>query len=415
MGFKTQPCLQAISLSPPSRKSSKHIVAPSNRISSLSNISVPFVSIIVPARNEERNIERCLLSLLDQNYRTFEIITIDDNSTDNTLQIMKRIKKNNYLEANKLKIISLNDKPEGWTGKAWASHQGYLHAQGEILLFTDADTLFFDSDTILHAVSYLQNENIDVLTGRPKIELPDFWSKITMPLWDFLYYAIVRDKDPTDVNNTSSTAAYLVGCFYILHKKVLDNLGGFQSVQGAIKEDVELGIRIKRAGFKLKIVNMDKFYSAVWCRDLLTLWHGVGRTFLPMSKPRVAATILGVFFLALFPCLIFPYSVSSYAVTLGQNSHMTYNNLMSFLILILNISSCMIIVIGIAISDIKNYSISAVYSLLTFPAALLIISASIANIVHFFGRSKKVQWRGRTYEYNRENNLLFKKSEPFSY
>jgi chlorobactene glucosyltransferase len=362
---------------------------------------------------EEKNIERCLSSLLNQDYPGFEIIAINDNSIDNTLQIMRKIKENNTncLGTNKLKIISLEDKPDGWTGKAWASHQGYLHAQGEILLFTDADTFFFNGDVILHSVSYLQNENLDVLTGHAKMELPDFWSKITMPLWDLFYYAIIRNQNPADANNTGTSAAYLVGSFYMLHRKVLEKIGGFQSVRSAIKEDVELGIRIKRAGFKLKITNMDKFYSAAWCRDFLTLWHGVGRTFLPMSKIRMAAILVSLFFLALFPLLIFAYSVSSYEATLVQDYHMTCNNFVCFLTLMLNISCYIMIIIGIAISNIKNYSINPAYSLLTFAAALLITSASIASIVHFFGQSKRVQWRNRTYRYNGENSLLFEKSE----
>ncbi len=155
---------------------------------------------------------------------------------------------------------------------------------------------------------------------------------------------------------------------------------------------------------------MDKYYSALWSRDFLSLWHGIGRTFLPMSKRRVAASLLSLFFLAILPCLIFPYSVSSYTTAAGQHSQITFNDLISSLILILNMSSCMMIVIGIAIKDVKNYSISVVHSLLAFPAALLLISACIANIVHFFGRSKRVQWRDRTYEY-RENSLLFEKRE----
>lgn len=407
IGFKPQ-LLHAIALSTPSRQVVKNVGTPSSRVRDLPNISLPFISIIVPARDEEKSIERCLSSLLDQDYPSFEIIAIDDNSTDNTLQIMKRIKENNTncLKANELKIISLDDKPSGWTGKAWASHQGYLHAQGKIVLFTDADTFFFDRDVIQHSVSYLQNENLDVLTGHAKMELPDFWSKITMPLWDLFYYSIIRNQNPADVNNTSSSAAYLVGSFYILHRKVLEKIGGFQSVRGAIKEDVELGIRIKGAGFKLKIANMDKFYSAAWCRDFLTLWHGVGRTFLPMSKFRVAAILVSLFFLALFPCLILPYSVSSYEGTQVQNCHMTCYNLIYFLTLMLNISSCMMIIIGIAISNVKNYSINAAYSLLTFVAAFLITSATIANIVHFFGRSKRVQWRNRSYRFNSEKQLI---------
>ncbi|HYA82382.1 MAG TPA: glycosyltransferase [Candidatus Bathyarchaeia archaeon] len=406
--FKTRPPLQALPVPVPLQRSAKNAAVPSTRVSNLSNISLPFVSIIVPARDEEKNIERCLSSLLDQDYPSFEIIAIDDNSTDNTLQIMKKIKENNTncLETNKLKIVSLDDKPGRWTGKAWASHQGYLHAQGEILLFTDADTFFFDGDVILHSISYLQNEKLDVLTGHAKMELPDFWSKITMPLWDLIYYAIIRNRNPGDANNTSSSAAYLVGSFYMLHRKVLEKIGGFQSVQGAIKEDVELGIRIKRAGFKLKVANMDKFYSAAWCRDFSTLWHGVGRTFLPMSKIRMAAILVSLFFLALFPLLIFPYSVFSYEATLVKNYHMTCNNLVCFLTLMSNISCYMMIIIGIAISNIKNYSINAAYSLLTFAALLLITSASLANIVHFLVGQKRVQWRNRTYKYNSEKLIV---------
>ena len=95
----------------------------------------PFVSVIVPVRNEEKYIERCLLSILSQNYPYFELIVVDDNSTDNTLKIIKDIKnKINYksigLPVEKLKIISLKDKPDGWTGKTWASEQGFLESKG---------------------------------------------------------------------------------------------------------------------------------------------------------------------------------------------------------------------------------------------------------------------------------------------
>jgi len=252
----------------------------------------------VPARNEEKNIKKCLLSLLNQSYANFEVIAIDDNSTDNTLQIMNEIKNDKRIlesacKRGKLKVLSLTSKPEGWTGKAWASEQGYLESQGDILLFTDADTCFFNKDTILLAVWYLQNETLDVLTGQAKIDLPDFWSKITIPLWD--YFSIILGQNPVAVNNANSSEAYLVGSFFMMHKKVLKLVDGFHSVRAAIKEDVELGLQIKRAGFNMKIVKMDKLYSALWSRDLLTLWHGIARTFSPMSKSRVIANLVSLF------------------------------------------------------------------------------------------------------------------------
>ena len=141
-------CVQTISLSSSSHESIENVIGSSDN-DELSNISLPFVSIIVPARNEGENIKKCLISLLSQSYPNFELIAIDDNSTDNTLQIMNKIKDGldidlePCIQTGKMKIISLTDKPDKWTGKTWASHQGYLRAQGEILVFTDADTCFF--------------------------------------------------------------------------------------------------------------------------------------------------------------------------------------------------------------------------------------------------------------------------------
>ena len=120
-----------------------------NRDKNKSDIHLPFVSIIVPARNEQDNIERCLLSLLHQDYPNFEVIVVDDNSTDNTLKIIQDIRcrirgsgEDKPLPIDRLKIMSLTEKPDKWTGKTWASEQGYLHSSGNILLFTDADTCY---------------------------------------------------------------------------------------------------------------------------------------------------------------------------------------------------------------------------------------------------------------------------------
>jgi len=95
------------------------------------------------------------------------------------------------IQTGKMKIISLTDKPDEWTGKTKASHQRYLHAQGEILLFTDADTCFFDKDALFH---YLQSKNLDVLTGHAKIELSNFWSNYYAIVGLFFYYFRPKSK-----------------------------------------------------------------------------------------------------------------------------------------------------------------------------------------------------------------------------
>ena len=161
--------------------------------SNASKEGLPFVSVIVPARNEEDYIERCLLSLLCQDYPNFEVIAVDDNSSDNTFTIMQDIKNKKNPKAiglpveEKLKILSLKYKPGNWTGKTWASEKGYLQSRGTILLFADADTNYVSKHLIRKAVSYMQKENLDVLTGIPSSEkLNRFWSKIILPTWDFV-------------------------------------------------------------------------------------------------------------------------------------------------------------------------------------------------------------------------------------
>jgi chlorobactene glucosyltransferase len=209
-------------------------------------------------------------------YPNFEVIVVDDNSTDNTLKIIQDIRLrisvsggDKPLPIDRLKIISLTDKPDKWTGKTWASEQGYLHSRGNILLFTDADT-YYMSRAILRTVSYMLKQNLDALTGLPLIELRDFWSKITMPLWN--HFSILLGANTGPMNNPKSNMAYLVGGFFLIHKKVLEEIGTFQSVRTAIHEDAELGSRVKNAGYSFRIVRIDNGVSGLWSRDLQTLW-----------------------------------------------------------------------------------------------------------------------------------------------
>ena len=98
--------------------------------------SKPKVSVILPARNEEDFIEKCLNSLADQDYENYEIIVVDDRSQDNTGQIIKKIAEKNP----KIIYVLADPKPEKWIGKNWACFEGFKRANGELLLFTDADT-----------------------------------------------------------------------------------------------------------------------------------------------------------------------------------------------------------------------------------------------------------------------------------
>jgi chlorobactene glucosyltransferase len=366
----------------------------------------PFVSVIVPARNEQDNIERCILSLLGQNYPNFEVIAIDDNSTDNTLDIMQNIKsRETNLQAKTLMILSLTDKPDDWTGKTWASQQGYLKSSGNVLLFTDADTYFSSTDTILLTILYMQKKDLDVLTGIPYIELRDFWSKITMPVWN--HFSILLGANTACMNNPKCKAAYLNGSFIMINRKVFEEIGTYQSVRKAIQEDKSLGVRIKEAGYTMKIVRIDKIMSALWSRDLHTLWHGIGRTLAPMNRMRIVMNLLIIFFMVMLPFLITIYTLSI-AVIQQQFEFVStlqfhiddFHSIVLFLIVV----SSIIVIAATAIKDVKKYKITPIYSLLSFLGAVFLMAGYIANIIPLLisDKVKSIVWRGRKQRYNRK-------------
>jgi chlorobactene glucosyltransferase len=374
---------------------------------------LPFVSIIVPARNEQDNIERCILSLLAQDYPNFEVIVVDDNSTDKTLRIVQGVKsrvrglrEDSSIPLHRLKIITVTKKPEKWTGKTWASEQAYLQSAGNVLLFTDADTYYMRKDVISQAVSYMQKENLDVLTGVPLIELRDFWSKITMPLWN--HFSILLGANTGAMNNPRSKVAYLTGSFFLIRKKVIEEVGSFRSVRNAIQEDRELGMRIKNAGYNMKIVRIDNTVSALWSRDLLTLWHGIGRTFAPMTRRQIFASLITVFFMALLPFVLLPYTLLLGAYTGASNINPFFWMVdisdifkqqqvleqLAVLSFYLNVITCLIIIIAVAAKDMKKYRIIPVYSLLSFLGAGFIVVSYIANIISLLSK-QSISWRGR--------------------
>jgi chlorobactene glucosyltransferase len=369
--------------------------------------NLPLVSVIVPARNEQDNIQRCLLSLLAQNYPSFEVIVVNDSSTDYTLEIVRKIKispikqreGDKSLDTDRLKIITVTEKPEKWTGKTWASEQGYSHSTGNILLFTDADTYYMRKDTIYEAVSYMQDQELDVLTGIGFIELRDFWSKVTMPLWNL--FSILLGLNTGAMNDPKSKVAYLVGSFFLIRRQVLEEIGTFRSVKNAIQEDVELGLLLKSTGYSMKIVRIDNGVSGLWSRDLQTLWYGIKRTFAPMKRWKIFTNLMTVFFIAFLPFLLLPYTFLS-AIALS-NAQLSGENSIDGLQLLqlasysfyLNLTSCLIVIISTALKDIKKHRITPIYSLLSFLGAGFIIISYIASILSIFLK-QSIPWRGRT-------------------
>src|SRR6266581_2154047 len=209
----------------------------------------PLVSIILPARNEERNIRRCVESLLEQSYPNYEVIVVDDGSTDDTSHILENIIQA-HPQSNRLWVQRLRDElPAGWAGKPHAIHAGVQESHGEWLLFTDADT-WHAPNALRSALSQAIEEQADLMTLGSQQELPTFWERVMMPM---AYLGISMLYPPRLVNDPHSTVAVANGQYMLIRHTVYDVIGGYArpDLRATLLDDRDLARVIKETGFKL--------------------------------------------------------------------------------------------------------------------------------------------------------------------
>lgn len=349
-------------------------------------VDYPLVSIILPARNEEKYIEKCLKSLLNQDYPNYEIIAINDESSDKTGKILHKFSVSN----SKIVYIDASPKPKGWTGKNWACYQGYLRSSGALFLFTDADTIISPS-TLSLAVNNLAFEKLDSLTAIPKTLTNDFLTKITLPtLWIF---SVVRFS-PIKANNPKTRIGFFYGSFFMIKRHVYEMIGTHKIVSGEIAEDAELGRIVKEKGYTIRVFHGEKYIKSLWSRNSIDLWHGLRRIMIPLYKnSKIKAFIL---MFSPFILLILPLLLLIYVITVAGYEKQF---LLSIPQLYLAIASILLVVIN-NVLQLKYVLYEATRYSLAFPlSGALMLVAFVTSTV----RSKEadiIKWRDRTYSVN---------------
>ena len=359
-----------------------------NPRSDSSDVSQPFVSVIIPARNETNYIKRCLDSLASQSYDNYEIIAIDDSSDDDTFEIITRCAKDH---PELIIPVSARPKPDDWMGKNWACIEGYQKAKGDLLLFTDADT-HHDPDVIALAVRYFHANKLDALTVMPKMLAPDFWVKSALPMISvFLHTRFSALK----VNDPNSKTGYFFGSFFILKRQTYRSIGTHKSVRGEVIEDGALGRKTKEAGYKMRMVKGEHLIDAIWARNFDTLWHALKRLIIPLRTQNGFAMTLGIVIAVAF-LLFAPFlalGVGVFALLLDGSLELT--NVLSVIILICASSiACMLICTGAILESKTGLHIGSVYGLFA-PLGGFVISAGF--LAGLLGSNPSVVWRGRQY------------------
>ncbi|MCA9739187.1 MAG: glycosyltransferase [Gemmatimonadetes bacterium] len=205
----------------------------------------PLVSVIVPARNEALSIEECVGSLLASTYPRFEVIVVDDRSTDDTAARVRAFADP------RLAVLEGEDLPPGWFGKPWACWQGAREATGDVLLFTDADT-WHGPELLEHAVRELDVSGADALTLLGDQRMGSFWERVVQPQMFFLIaarYPDLRKLYRTPLQDPARWPEAIANGQYILvRRSVYDAVGGHETVRHEVVEDLRLAQELVRGG-----------------------------------------------------------------------------------------------------------------------------------------------------------------------
>jgi chlorobactene glucosyltransferase len=225
----------------------------------------PLLSIVVPARNEERAIEAAVRSLLAQDYPSFEVIVVEDRSTDRTADILRGLATDL-----RLRVVSGVEPPEGWLGKPHALFQGSRAARGELLLFVDADVRY-RSDTVSRAVGDLTAQRADSLVLFPRFEVGSFWEEVLMPnLICSVFFGpafLINFRWPRWL-------AAGGGAGNLVRRSAYEAVGGHETLRASVVDDVRLGYTLKQAGFRLRVTLANEHVEVRMYSGFREVWDG---------------------------------------------------------------------------------------------------------------------------------------------
>lgn len=277
----------------------------------------PLISVCVPARNEEKNIERLLQTLAEQSYPNIELLVLDDFSEDSTPEIIAHFES---VYDGTLISVPAVEKPAGWLGKPWACQQLANHANGAYLLFLDADTSLYPG-MVQKIINAFSNHNLDMITVWPEQELKSFWEKTVVPL---IYYALVTFLPAIYVyraprwlpgflrKQIATKFAAACGQCVGFTKEAYNTIGGHRSVKKEVVEDVALAKRLKSKGL---IIRMFTGIYSIRCRMYRSekeIFNGLRKNFFAgFDKSLPFFVLMGLIHLIVFvlPFLVLPYSI----------------------------------------------------------------------------------------------------------
>lgn len=341
----------------------------------------PLVSIIIPARNESATIETVVGSILATTYAPFELLVVDDRSTDDTAAIVERMSADS-----RLRLVRGEELPEGWYGKPWACFQGYRHARGELLLFTDADTRH-RPDLLEHAVGALLAERAGLVTVSPLQRCVTFWERLIMPQ---IWFLLALRYTPSSVNRAVRARDVIAnGQFILTTREAYEAVGTHSVVRHEVAEDLALAQTYLRRGLKLHFAFAERLMETRMYQGLSHLIEGWsknvylgGRQSFP-DEPFRRALVPVMLLVAMLYWLVPPGAL----IASGIDPHLGWLAPAAALATALSAGFWMLICFGMRIPVLHG---------LGYPlGALMALYIALRST---WRGSRKVEWRGRVYK-----------------
>ena len=284
----------------------------------------PRISIIVPARNEEEDIRATLESLLDLDYSNYEIIAVNDRSTDGTPQIMEGVEASadgpcpaevpardsavpagygcadKSVRATRVKVIHISQLPAGWMGKTHAMWTAAKEATGDWLLFTDADVLF-KPDSVRRVVAYAEAEKADHVVLFPRMIMKKPGERMMIAFFQALF---VFGHRPWKVADPGADDHIGVGAFNMVRRSVYEAVGTYRALRMEVLDDMKLGKVVKNAGYAQRNVFGEDLISLRWAKGAFGIVNNLTKNFfavLSFQWPRTVASVFALAFLNLGP------------------------------------------------------------------------------------------------------------------
>ncbi|HUI88314.1 MAG TPA: glycosyltransferase family 2 protein [Anaerolineales bacterium] len=345
--------------------------------------NAPMISVCIPARNEERHIQACVEAVLKQTYPNFEVIVLDDRSTDSTSEILRSIRND------RLEIISGADLPSGWAGKPHALYQASNRARGDWLCFIDADT-FLAPEALASVYVKAFETKADLFTVMTFQITETFWERVVLPL---VMTALSVGFSPRKVNDPRRRDAIANGQFILIRRSVYDAIGGHEAVKDQIVEDKAISEKVKWSGFRLIVADGRKVARTRMYTSFATLWEGWTKNIYLGLREQVGLMMLGAFgaFVSVVAALVLPlWPLLGLVWLLHNGGWMAITIIIEALIL----WSAVIYVRAVVA---HNLHIPRWYALTT-PLGAAIFAALMFTSTWKVISGQGVTWRGRKYK-----------------